>query len=73
MDGETLQQKTIHKGRENRQDGCGDCVLDNSKQIKGTTEHNEAKAKGYQRHCFNMCGVAQNAEDIPGHPPQQMM
>ena len=72
MDSETLQQKTTHKGRENsnlqdlqRQEGGGECVSNISEQSQGTTGHHGAKAKGCQRYCFNMCGVAQYAEDTP--------
>ena len=46
----------MHKGRENsklqdlqRHVGSGECV----------------KAKGCQRHCLDMCGVAQHADDTP--------
>ena len=31
-----------------------------------TNEHHGAKAKGSQRHCFYMCGVAQHTEDTAG-------
>ena len=34
-----------------------------TEQIQGTTGHHGAKAKGCQRHCFKMCGVAQHAEN----------
>ena len=73
MDGETLQQKTTHKGRKNsklqdlqRQEGSGECVWNISEQIQGTTGHHVAKAKGCQRHYFYLCIVAQHAEDTPG-------
>ena len=63
MDGETLQQKTTYKGRENsklqdlqRQEGGGECVWINSEQIQGTTGHHAAKAKGCQRHGVYTCG-----------------
>ena len=67
MDGETLQQKTVHGGRENsklqdlqRQESSGECVWNISEQVQGATGHNGAKAKG-QKHCFDMCGVVQHA------------
>ena len=66
MDGETLQQETTHKGRKNsqlqdlqRQEGGGECVWNIIEQIQVTTGHHGAKFKGCQRHCFYMCGVAQ--------------
>ena len=55
MNGETLQHKTTHKGRENRklqdlqgQEGSGECDWNISEQIQGTAGHNGAKAEGYQ-------------------------
>ena len=53
-DGETLQQKTTHKGREssNLQDlqrhwGRGGRVWNINEQIQGTTGHNGTKAEGF--------------------------
>ena len=34
--------------------------LELDKQIQGPTRHNGAKAKGYQRHYFGMCSIAQH-------------
>ena len=58
---ETLQQKTTHKGREisklqdlQRQECGGECMWNPSEHIHGTTGHNGEKAKGCQRHCFDM-------------------
>ena len=63
MDGETLQQKTTYKGRENstlqRQEGSVECVWYISEQIQGTTGHHGTKAKGCQRHCVT-CVVLHN-------------
>ena len=57
MDGKSLQQTTTHKGRNNsqlqdlqKQEGSGKHFWNISEQI--TTEHDGAKAKGSQRHCF---------------------
>ena len=73
MDGETLQQTTTHKGRENSklqdlqmQEGSGESIWNISDKIQGTTRHNVSKAKGCLRDCFDMCGVVQHAEDTPG-------
>ena len=70
---ENLQQKSSHKGRGNskrqdlqRQEGCGELIWNPDKQIRGPTQHNGAKAKGCQRHCFDMCCVAQHAKDTTG-------
>ena len=70
---ETLQQRTTQKGRENsklqdlyRQEGCGECILNPNKQIQGVTGHNRTKVVGCQSYCFDMCGVAQYAEDTSG-------
>ena len=70
MDGESLQQKTAHKGRKNiqlqdlqRQEGGGKQFWNISVRIKSATMHHGVKAKGCQRHCFYMCGVAQHTED----------
>ena len=64
MDGETLQQKAIHKGRENskleglqRQECGGECVWNFSEQIQGTTGIMEQRAKVI-RDIFGMHGVA---------------
>ena len=69
MASENIQQKTDYKERENsklqylqRQKGCEECECNPCKQIRGPAWHNAAKAKGCQRHCFNMC-FAQHAED----------
>ena len=77
MDGESLQQKTTHKGRENsklqdlqRQEGNGEYIWNISEQIQGATGHNVTKAVGCQSQCFDMCGVAQHAEDTPGQNRQ---
>ena len=37
-----------------------------SEPIQGTIGHNGVKTEGCQRHCFDMCGVAEHAEDTPG-------
>ena len=65
MDGETLQQKKIHKGSKNkqlqdlqRQDGGGELVWDISQQIQGTTLHHGAKPKVVRHIVFFICGVA---------------
>ena len=47
------------------QKDCGECVWNTGKQIQGPTRHNVAKVEGCQRHCFNMCCVAQHTENIP--------
>ena len=67
MDGETLQQKTTHKGRKNtklpdlrRQEGGGEYVWNISEQIQDTTGHHGAKTKSCHRQGFYMCGVAQH-------------
>ena len=72
-DGQTLLPKTPHKGRKNnqiqdllRQEGGGKRIWNLSEQVRGTTGHHGAKAKGCQRHCLYMCGVAQHDEDSPG-------
>ena len=77
MDGKTLQQTTTHMRRKNsklqdlqRQEDGGERICDFSEQSQGTTGHHGAKAKGCQRHCFYMCGVAQHAEDTPGRRRQ---
>ena len=77
MYGETLQQETTHKGRENsklqdlqRQEGGGESIWNISEQVQGTTGHNGAKAEGCHRHCVDMCSVAQHAEDTPGQSRQ---
>ena len=56
---ERIANYGISRGR------SGECVWNISEQIHGTTGHNEAKAENCQRHCFDMCGVAQHAEDTP--------
>ena len=47
------------------QKDCGECFWNTGKQIQGPTRHNVAKVKGCQRHCFNMCCVAQHTENTP--------
>ena len=73
MDGETLQQKRTHKGRKNtklqdlQMQEDGEKRLWNlSEPVQGTTGHHRPKAKGCQKHCFYMCGVAQHDEDTSG-------
>ena len=44
-----------------RLEGGGESIWNISDQIQGGTVHHGAKAKKCQRHCFNMCGVAQHA------------
>ena len=73
MDGETLQQKTTYKGRNNsqlqdlqRQKGSGKHLWNITEPVQGTTGHHGAKAKGCQRHCLYMCDVEQYAEDRTG-------
>ena len=73
MDTDFLQQKTTDREREisklqilQRQEGSGRCVWNICGKIRGTTGHQAPKAKGCQRHCFYMCGVAQHAEETPG-------
>ena len=52
MDGESLQQKMTHRGRENnklqdlqRQEGGGECFWNISGKVQGTTGHHGAKAE----------------------------
>ena len=63
MDGETLQQKTTHKGRENstlqdlqRQDSDGESIWKISEQIQDNNGHHGAKAESCHRHCFYILG-----------------
>ena len=46
-----------------REEGSGECIWNPCKQIQGLTGHDGAKATGCQRHCFDMCCVAQHTED----------
>ena len=65
---ETLQQKTTENRKLQdlqRQEGGGKYAWDISEQIQGTTTPNGAKVEGCQRHLFDMCCVAQHAEDKP--------
>ena len=73
LDGKTVQRKTTDQGRKNsqlqdlqEQEGGGKCLWNLSEPFQGTTGHHGAKAKGCQRHCVYVCGVAQQAEDTPG-------
>ena len=77
MDGETLQQKATHKGRENsqlqdlqRHEGGVNRLWNLSEPVQGTSGHHGAKAKACQRYCVYICGVAQHAEDTPGQGRQ---
>ena len=70
---ETLQQETTCKGRENsklqglkRQEGSEEFVWIAGNHIQGLIGHSGAKALGCERHCFDMCGIAKHADDIPG-------
>ena len=61
MDGETLQQKTTHKGRKianyrisRGRRVVGKHLCDLSEPIQGTTGHYGAKDKSCQRHCLYM-------------------
>ena len=53
-----------------RQEGGRKCICNINEQIQRTTGYHGAKAKGCQRHCFYMCGVAQHTEDTPGWSKQ---
>ena len=55
-----------------RQDGGGECIWNIIEEIQGTTGHHGSKAKGCQRHCLCMCGVAQRdlRWDLPISPFQ---
>ena len=48
------------------QEGGGKRLWNLSEPLQGTTGHHGAKAKGCQRHCVYMYGVAQHDEDTPG-------
>ena len=48
-----------------RQQGSAECVWNISEQIQGPTGHNCAKAKGCQRHYFDMCCMVQPTENTP--------
>ena len=70
MDPETLQQKATDKGRKNnqlqdlqRQESGSKCLLNLSEPLQGPTGHHGAKAKGCQRPCVYVCGVAEDAEN----------
>ena len=42
-----------------------ECIWNPSKQIQGHKGNNGTKAKGCQRHCYDICSVAQHAGDTP--------
>ena len=76
MDGETLQQKTTHKGRENSklqglqgQVGSGECIwniVSRFRVLLGTMEERPQVVRGI----LLTCGITKDAEDTPGRSRQ---